>query len=244
MEILQMQERIIDFIKNNTANKAVVLGLSGGIDSSVIANLAVKALGSSKVFGLIMPSSQNQENDLTDAIQLSENLKIKYEIIQIDEIIKSFEKVMDLKQDKKALGNLMARIRMCLLYAKAGQINGLVVGTGNKSEIMAGYFTKYGDGGADILPLGGLIKTQVFEMARFIGMDENIINKKPSAGLWKGQSDEDELGITYCDFDKIVTAIEKNEKTGDFSATQVALVQKYIDDSKHKRLPIPVCKFD
>ncbi|MEW5760546.1 MAG: NAD(+) synthase, partial [Candidatus Thermoplasmatota archaeon] len=141
----------------------------------------------------------------------------------------------------KSIGNLKARIRMLLLYAYANSKNLIVVGTGNKTELLCGYFTKFGDGGADILPIGDLYKTQVREMARFLEIPEKIINKVPSAGLWKGQTDEDELGIKYEKLDKILYGIElgldKNEISNkvELPIKEVERIMNMVELTKHKR---------
>jgi len=137
--------------------------------------------------------------------------------------------------DKKNIGNLKARIRMSFLYGKANKLNALVLGTGNKSEIMVGYFTKYGDGGVDLLPLGDLYKNEVRELAKNLGVPSEIINRPPSAGLWEGQTDEQELGISYEELDEILHAIENDQDLSGFDDDSVELVKKYTRDSEHKR---------
>lgn len=206
-----MKERIIDFIKRKVEEaeaKGVVIGLSGGLDSTVTLFLCVEALGKDKVLGVMMPSEVNKKEDLDDAVQVCKKLGVKYKIIHIEPIIEAFEKILDLS-DKLVRGNLMARIRMCVLYYFANKENLLVVGTGNKSEYLQGYFTLHGDIACDFLPLGNLYKTQVKELAKEIGVPERIIKKTPSPGLWKGQTDEEELGISYEELDKILPLLEK-----------------------------------
>ena len=131
---------------------------------------------------------------------------------------------------------------MSILYAKANEINGLVLGTGNKSEIMTGYFTKYGDGGADILPIGDLYKTQVKALAKKLKIPQEIIDRAPTAGLWDGQTDEGEIGITYELLDQILYALEKKKSLSKFPASKVKLVKKMISNSSHKRQLPPICK--
>ncbi|MFN3966799.1 MAG: NAD(+) synthase, partial [Endomicrobiia bacterium] len=132
---------------------------------------------------------------------------------------------------KIARGNLKPRLRMLVLYYFANKLNYLVAGTGNKSEIMMGYFTKYGDGGVDILPIGDLLKKDVIQLARKLEIPERIINKKPSAGLWPGQTDEEEMGITYKKLDKILESKSKNSK-----------IENIIKKTEHKRKPPEICK--
>jgi NAD+ synthase len=150
-----------------------------------------------------------------DAEKLAKKLGIKYKIIDIEPLIEPFMKIcsagVNQKLTKIAQANLKARIRMTLLYYHANSLNRLVVGTGNRTELLVGYFTKYGDGGADILPLGGLYKTDVRQIATELKIDPNILNKDPTAGLWPGQTDEDELGIKYELLDQILYLFtEKN----------------------------------
>jgi NAD+ synthase len=143
--------------------------------------------------------------------------------------------------DRVAVGNLKPRLRMATLYYFANSRNYLVAGTGNKSEIKVGYFTKFGDGGVDILPLGDLLKTQVRELARELGIPEEIIVKPPSAGLWEGQTDEGEMGITYEELDTILTAIESGD-TSECNQKVLARVRAMMAASQHKRDPIPICE--
>ena len=184
------RKKIMNFIKKQAGTKSVVIGLSGGLDSSVVAFLAVEALGKEKVFGIISPSEINTKQDLKLAALVANLLEIEYQTINIDNIVNSFYENCDFYTDKTTAGNLKARIRMCMLYGKANQIKGLVLGTGNKTELMTGYFTKHGDGAADILPIGGLYKTQERKLAKLIGVPEAIINRRPTASLWENQYDE------------------------------------------------------
>lgn len=207
-----ISEEIVSFIREKVkeANaNGVVVGLSGGVDSSTVAFLSVKALGPEKVLGLIMPTDITPKEDIDDAENVAKSLKIKYEIINFSSILKAFKEVLKecehfSEGNIVAFGNIHARVRMILLYYHANALNRLVAGTGNKSELLVGYFTKYGDGGVDILPIGDLYKTQVRQLAKFLGVPEKIILKTPSAGLWKGQTDEGEIGVTYDLLDKIL----------------------------------------
>jgi NAD+ synthase len=231
--------KIIRFIQRTVKDKSVVLGLSGGLDSSVSAYLAVKALGKNRVYGLLMPTQTNSKQDIKFAELVANLLEIEHEVISLDEIVTSFLKTEKFK-DKKSIGNLKARVRMSILYGMANEKKCLVLGTGNKSEILTGYYTKYGDSGADLLPLGDLYKTQVIELAKYLGVPEAIINRAPTAGLWPGQTDEKELGITYKKLDKYLDAYTKNRKikNKDFN-----LVSNYIINSAHKRRMPPICFF-
>lgn len=226
-----MKEKIIEFIdrKVRDANaKGVVIGLSGGLDSTTVLFLCVEALGKDKVLGVMMPSEINKKEDLDDAIQVCKKLGVKYKIIKIDPILKSFEESLDLI-DKLVKGNLMARIRMCILYYFANKEKLLVAGTGNKSEYLQGYFTLHGDIACDFLPLGNLYKKDVKKLAEELGLPRKIIEKTPTAGLWQGQTDEGELGITYEELDKILPFLEKKmsvEKIHEETKIEIEKIKK------------------
>ncbi len=233
------KEKITEFIKNNVGKKKAIIGLSGGIDSSLAAFFTVTALGKENVIGLLMPdSSSTPYEDVRDALTLASWLGIKYNIIYIDSIVRSYVANLNLL-DKKALGNLKARIRMSILYYFSNINDGMVIGTGDKSEIYLGYFTKYGDGGVDILPIGDLYKTEVREFAIHFNIPESIVNKKSSPRLWPGQTAEDELGISYDIADKILYELidlktseeELLKKYGDSASKVITLVKS----SEHKR---------
>lgn len=206
-----MKEKIIKFIKIKVKEadaKGVVIGLSGGVDSATALFLSVEALGNDKVLALMMPWKINKKEDTEDAVQMCEELGVKYKVIKIDPILESFGSMLDLS-DRLVKGNLIARMRMCILYYFANKDKLLVAGAGNKSEYLQGYFTLHGDIACDFLPLGNLYKTEVKKLAKELGVPKNIINKTPSAGLWEGQTDEGELGISYEDLDKILPLLEK-----------------------------------
>ncbi len=215
MNFEKVVERICDFIRDivsSSGSTGVVLGLSGGIDSATVAYLCSRALGNGRVFALIMPEvGITPEQDVDDAIKVAENLGIEYKLIEINDLVKAFKKKAG-EGSKIAEVNLKPRIRMVLNYYHANSMNRLVAGTGNKSELMVGYFTKYGDGGVDFLPIGDLYKTEVFQLAAYLGVPEEIIRKKPSAALWPGQTDEDEMGISYAELDEILKLIERGRE--------------------------------
>ena len=236
-------EKIEEFILKEVekANAlGLVLGMSGGIDSAVVATLCRNAVGPEKVYALMMPSETNQSSDTSGAVALAEKLGINYKIISISDIEEVFlkKRVFDEFMSK---ANLKPRIRMALLYGVANSRNYLVTGCGNKSELSAGYFTKFGDGGCDILPIGDLYKTQVYQLARCLEVPESIIQRAPTAGLWKGQTDEDEMGIKYKVLDQVLLGLElevkKNaiaEKVG-INESDVEKVIGRIQMSEHKR---------
>ena len=236
-----LEKKIIKFIKSEVGSKQVIIGLSGGIDSAVVAYLTVKALGPKKVQAMMTPACYNTQQDLILAKKVVKNLKIKSDTINIELIVKSFEKKAAYFKKRMPHANLTARIRMIMLYGKANNLNAIVLGTSNKSELMTGYFTKHGDGGADILPIGNLYKTEERGLAEYLGVPQEIIDRKPMAGLWKGQEDEKEMGITYGELDLILEALDKKKSLKAFSHTKVKKVKKMMAMSAHKRVMPPVC---
>jgi NAD+ synthase len=237
-------EQIKLFIKSHVDEagaEGVVIGLSGGLDSSVVATLCTLSLGKNRVTVLYMPDEHTQSEDIKDVSEIVKILGIKIiklDIIRILDVIKS---TFNVSNKKEILGNAKARTRMLLLYTYANKENLLVVGTSNKSELLTGYFTKFGDGGADIAPIGDLYKTQIRELAKHLKIPEKIISKTPTAGLWKGQTDEKELGITYDLLDKILYGIElgldENEiaEICKIQQSKVRYVENIIHRSVHKR---------
>ncbi|TET90602.1 MAG: NAD+ synthase [Methanomassiliicoccales archaeon] len=220
----------------------VVIGMSGGLDSSLLARLSVDALGAGKVQGVFLPDSMTPEGDAEDAESFSKELGMGFEVVPIDEPVESFKKTLgEAAEDLKVLGNIKARCRMIILYQRANSFGRIVLGSGNKSELMVGYFTKFGDGGADFLPLGDLYKTQVREMARFLNLPDRIISKPPCAGLWEGQTDEEELEISYEDLDPILLGIELGMTNGEISErtgspeSEVERIRSMVKASVHKR---------
>lgn len=214
----------VTFIETQVRSRGfdrVVLGLSGGIDSAVVACLASKALGHSSVSVLLMPSKNSQKHHLDDAIWLVNILKLDSRIISLAPFQQCFETHVDSmnptesvqigKSDERCklrMGNFCARMRMALLYDFASTSNALVLGTSNKSELLLGYGTIFGDLACAINPIGDIYKTQVFEVARILNIPQHIIDKKPSADLFENQSDESDLGYTYQEIDPLLQAIE------------------------------------
>lgn len=181
----------------------VVLGISGGIDSALVAYLAVQALGKENVLGVRMPYKTSSQDSLDHAMLVIQDLGIPNLTIPVTEMADGLiSKFPDMSNMRK--GNIMARSRMITLYDQSESFKGLVIGTGNKTEIMLGYSTLYGDGGHALNPIGDLYKAQVRQLSRAVGVPQPIIDKAPSADLWAGQTDEQELGFTYEEADKLL----------------------------------------
>jgi len=237
---------ITDFIAREVEernSKGVVVGLSGGVDSSVAVTLAVKAIGPSRVLGLVLPDSKTipHPSETKDAISLAKDLKIRYRVIEIGAAKKDL--MRQLPPNKFAQGNLAVRLRMGILYYYAAIRHLLVLGTSNRSELELGYFTKYGDGASDILPLGGLYKTDVIEIGRYMHIPHRILEKKSSPNLWKGQTAEAEIGLSYEEIDVILRHLKTNpSQLKKFSAEKVEKVIRLVEQNRHKRSLPPVCK--
>jgi len=224
-----------------------ILGLSGGIDSAVILALAQRALGKDHTFSLLMPYKLSSQSSISDAKILCEQLDVPYEIIDISPSIDAYFDNYP-TENKMLIGNKCARERMSILYDYSVRKNALVMGTSNKSELLIGYSTLFGDSAAAFLPIGDLYKTQVFALARHLDIPREIIEKKPSADLWKNQTDEGEIGITYKELDEILYhLIDRREKpeqliTKGYSRENVGKIIKMIVNSQYKRTMPPVAK--
>ena len=251
LDLAVARKKIVSFIKSRAERAHVdgaVLGLSGGIDSAVTAYLTVEALGSRRVSALIMPDFRaTPEVDVSDARQVAEELCVEARLTDIAPIHRAFMKC--LAKNRLAEGNLRARIRMALLYYDANSANRMVVGTGDRSEALLGYFTKYGDGGVDILPIGDLYKTEVRRMGEILGISRKILSKRSSPSLWTGQTAEGELGMNYETIDGILrlhfdqkrksrgTAAELWKKGDD-----VRMIALRYERSAHKRRSPEICR--
>ena len=214
--------------------RGAIFGLSGGIDAAVVAVLSQKAFGDDAL-GVIMPCYSNKEDE-EDALLLAETFGLRYIKRDLGPVLDEYLRVFGeegIDPQNLALANMKPRLRMVTLYYYAAKYNYLVVGTDNWSELTIGYFTKYGDGGVDLIPLGRLVKTEVRELGRHLRIPEKIIQKTPSAGLWPGQSDEKELGISYGELDNYIL-------TGEASAEAKEIIESLARKNAHKLQPIPM----
>ncbi|MDI6779758.1 MAG: NAD+ synthase [Bacteroidota bacterium] len=247
MNTKSLKAFLVNFLKEQVHKagfEKVVIGLSGGVDSAVSTFLAVEALGKKNVLAIVMPYKTSSPQSLVDAKQIIDMTGIPNLSIDITPMVDDFQKINS-QMDQLRLGNVMARLRMIILYDFSAKEKALVVGTSNKTEILLGYGTIYGDTACAINPLGDLYKTQVWELAKELGVPEYIISKKPTADLWEGQTDEGELGFLYQDVDKLFfemidNALTNNElvKLG-FDKDFVVNVRNRIRSNEFKRrLPL------
>ncbi len=235
---------ISDTVTAAGADRAI-LGLSGGIDSTTTAHLVVDALGAEAVHALVLPGQVSREEHMSDAERVAMDLGIAYDVIGIQPIVeKLVDAVPEVESDQLAVGNSRARVRAVLNYLVANHENGVVIGTGNRTEALVGYFTKYGDGAVDCHPIGRLYKQQVRQLARHLGVTEGLVTKTPTAGLWAGQTDEEELGIDYDTLDAILALHIDGELSPGATARLLSVERKVVDRvgtmvdrSEHKRRP-------
>ena len=258
-------DTIIDFIRdvvNGTGCNGLVVGASGGLDSAVTTKLCADAIGPENILNIFMPSANTPSEDRILTERLSKRWGTGYEVIGIQAAVGAFTRMI--VSDPKAamskyqrdtilreevssdgvpvgIGNISARCRMTILYNRARTLNYLVAGTSNRSEYMMGYFTKFGDGASDLAPIIGLYKTQVRQMAEMISVPREVIEKVPTAGLWEGQTDEGEMGITYHDLDIVLNGIAfglsdseilKNVKAG---TSKILEIRQRVAEMEHKR---------
>lgn len=238
------KDAIVEFIKSKVLESktdGIVVGLSGGIDSTLIAHLACEAVGNDNVFGIVMPSATTPAEDTVHGIEIAQRLGIKYKEIAIDSILNEYLYLTQLEENNLAIGNLKARIRMSIIYYYANAKNYLVSGTGNKSEILIGYFTKHGDGACDMEPIGDLYKSEVYRLSEYLNVQEEIIKKPPRAGLWTNQSDEEEIGMGYDLLDQILYLFTEKDMENtqiaerlDISVDDVNMIINKIIRSEHK----------
>ena len=241
MTLEQYIDEIVLFLKkyknDHSFVKGYVIGISGGVDSSLASVLIKKAVGKENMMGILMPIDSNIK-DLEDGIELCNAMDVPYSVIDATETFKSFkadiEKVSG-ELDRSTLGNLKARMRMSMLYAYAQKHGYLVVGTDNADEKYTGYFTKYGDGAADVLPIAHLLKGEVVQACKILGVPTKLAERVPTAGLFEGQTDETEMGVTYAELDAYLLGKEVRPEAK-------AKIERLHAISEHKRVPIPTPK--
>jgi len=208
-----IKEQLIYFLQDEVKKAGldkVTVGLSGGLDSAVVTVLCKEAF-KDNLNCVLMPSQFSSKQSSIDAIELCKKFDIKYETISIAPMVEAF--IPNMQDDKLRIGNFSARMRMSTLYDVSAREKSLVVGTSNKSEILLGYGTMYGDTACAINPIGQMYKSDEFEFAKFLGVTDSIINKAPSADLWEGQSDEDELGYSYKQMDDVLKLLVDEKKS-------------------------------
>ena len=225
----------------NSGCTDVVIGLSGGVDSAIVAVLCQQAFGKKHVHCISLPEKTTPKIDYTHKDLLCSSFDLTCQDIDITSTVHHIMSQLNKNMDKHTLANLKARTRMSILYSIANMHHALVCGTSNKSEILIGYCTKYGDSGVDVQPIGDLYKTQVYELARMLKIPREIIDKPPTAGLWLGQTDEQEIGCSYKTLDCILSGLEQKislkqiAQHAGVTETTVKQIQKMRKQSEHKR---------
>ncbi len=242
-------KRIVAFIlerMQEAGRSRLVVGLSGGLDSATSAYLAARALGSGAITAFLLPYRTTSPSSIDDALLVAGELGIEHETIDITPMVDAyFERFPS--ADNRRRGNYMARTRMAVLYDQSAARDALVLGTGNRTEALLGYTTLWGDMACAFTPLGGLYKTQVRQLAAFLGVPSRVIEKPPTADLWEGQTDEGEMGVTYNDADRVLHALfdrgldDAALAAEGFDPTLVAKVRRMVDASTFKRRMPPSC---
>jgi len=250
LDYAKVRKKIVSFMKSellSSKKNGFAIGLSGGLDSSVVTALAAEAVGS-KLLALILPSARiTPVQDIDDAVALCKKLNVKYDIIDLGQIHSSM--VRRLRPDRLATGNLLARLRMCVLYYYANKKNLLVLGTSDRSELLIGYFTKYGDGAADILPIASLYKVQVRALGIHLKLPAPILTKKIGPRLWQRHTAEKEIGMSYQEIDSILYCMFDLKQSPKNTAKKLGIpikkvmkIKKMYDASRHKREMAKICK--
>ena len=244
-------DRCAEFVRTTmeaAGRKSLVVGLSGGIDSAVAAGVAVRAIGAENVRGVMMPYSTSSAASLTDAEAVAKTLGMAVEKVEITSMADAFLAEMN-TEDRVRRGNIMARCRMIVLYDRSARDGSLVLGTGNRTEGLLGYTTMYGDNACALNPIGQLYKTEIRTLCSYLDLPESVLTKAPSADLWEGQSDEDELGVTYAEVDRLLVHMVDQGLGGrqlmalGFAEELVVRVQKRVRAMAFKRTSPPVCTF-
>lgn len=238
---------LINFIKEETEKvglKNLVIGLSGGIDSALSAVLALKAVGSDRLFAYALPYKSSSKESVDDAELLSKTFGINLHTIDITPYTEAFFNTIKV-DSKLRMGNVMARMRMVTLFDMSSKHQGIVLGTSNKTELLLGYGTWYGDLASAINPIGDLYKTQVWELSRYLGIPDRLIEKKPTADLWEGQTDENELGFSYKDVDRLLYFMVDERRSKDeligigFNSDFISKISEMVRKNQFKRrLPV------
>ena len=251
IDTLEISKNITNFISKEVTKSGLtgaIIAASGGIDSSLLLALTVSALGPEHVRAITIPERDiTPESDITDVMRLTEQYNVTCDIVEITPTLTALSKALPLydPSDLLATGNLRPRIRMMVSYHYANALNMMVIGSSNKTELLTGYFTKYGDGGVDLMPLGDLYKCQIRQLAHHMGVPQEIIEKTPTAGLWPGQTDEGDMGASYDTIDLILWGRENGWSAQEIAseiAVDQSLVEKIltrVEKNEHKRhLPL------
>lgn len=251
LDYAKVEREILLFIRSTVSDagaKGAVIGLSGGIDSSVVGALLVRALGKEKVVGILMPASHTPKEDTEDALTLANSWGIKIHEVSIDQVFAAFEKSLPRERDAKiAYANVKARIRMIINYYFANAHGMLVAGTGDRSEDLIGFFSKFGDGGVDFLPIAHLYKTQVRELGAHLGLPTPVVEKPSSPQLWPGHRALDEIPIDYVRLDPVLVGLFDQKLSPKDVARKTGVDLKVVEDvvrrhrnSAHKRAYPPM----
>lgn len=250
LNVAMVRELLVQFLRDESKNAGFhrgVIGVSGGVDSAVSTFLTAESLGKENTVGVIMPYRTSSPKSVEDAETTINRLGIRSEVVDISPMVDGYCDTWNVTE-KVRRGNIMARMRMIVLYDISAREHALVIGTSNKTEIMLGYGTLFGDTASAINPIGDLYKTQVWQLARSLGVPQQIIEKIPTADLWEGQSDEEELGSTYARLDALLYHLvderrndEELQKLG-FEAGFVDRVKTLIQKNQFKRRPPLIAK--